>query len=165
MRLSGKTYWIVGASEGLGRALAKSMDGAGARLILSSRDGDRLRSLAASLRDARPIEIDVTDPVAVAQAANLAGDLDGVVYMAANYTPIKALAWDTDTIEAMFEVNLLGAVRVLGHVLPQFMAKNSGHVVLIGSLAGFRGLPGAIGYGASKAALMHLAEEYCRRSA
>lgn len=158
MTLSGKTYWIVGASEGLGRALAQALDKAGARLILSARSGDRLVALADTLRDATPLEMDVTDPAAVARAVDLAGDVDGVIYCAGQYTPLKAQNWDAAAVEAMCEVNFLGAVRLLGHVVPRFARGNRGHIVLIGSLAGFRGLPGAIGYGASKAALMHLGE-------
>lgn len=158
MSLAGKTYWIVGASEGLGRALAQALDRAGARLILSARGGDRLAALAGTLRDATPLEMDVTDPAAVAAAVQTAGMVDGVIYCAGQYTPLTAQNWDAAAVEAMFEVNLLGAVRLQGHLVPRFARDNRGHIVLIGSLAGFRGLPGAIGYGASKTALMHLGE-------
>lgn len=158
MNLEGKTYWIVGASEGLGRALAQALDTAGARLILSARSGERLTSLASTLRDATALEMDVTDPATIARAMNLAGAVDGVIYSAGQYTPMKAQNWDATAVEAICEVNFLGAVRLLGHVVPRFAKENRGHIVLIGSLAGFRGLPGAIGYGASKAALMHLGE-------
>jgi short-subunit dehydrogenase len=158
MNIAGKTYWIVGASEGLGRALARTMDKAGARLILSARGGDRLTELGRSLQNATTLEMDVTDPVAVAEAVKQAGAVDGVIYCAGQYTPLKAQDWDAAAVEAMCEVNFLGAVRLLGHLVPRFANDNRGHIVLIGSLAGFRGLPGAIGYGASKAALMHLGE-------
>lgn len=158
MNLADKTYWIVGASEGLGRALAQALDRAGARLILSARSGDRLATLAATLRDATPLEIDVTDPASVASAVEKAGTVDGVIYCAGQYTPLTAQNWDAAAVEAMCEVNFFGAVRLLGHLVPRFARDNRGHIVLIGSLAGFRGLPGAIGYGASKAALMHLGE-------
>jgi short-subunit dehydrogenase len=158
MSFAGKTYWIVGASEGLGRALAQALDKADARLILSARGGDRLAELAGALRNATPLEMDVTDPVAVAKAVEIAGALDGMIYCAGQYTPLRAQDWDAAAVEAMCEVNFLGAVRLLGHLVPRFARDNRGHIVLIGSLAGFRGLPGAIGYGASKAALMHLGE-------
>lgn len=158
MSFAGKTYWIVGASEGLGRALAQVLDRAGVRLILSARNDDRLVSLVLTLGNATVLKMDVTDPVAVATAVEMAGAVDGVIYCAGQYTPLKAQNWDADAVEAMCEVNFLGAVRLLGHVVPRFAKANKGHIVLIGSLAGFRGLPGAIGYGASKAALMHLGE-------
>lgn len=158
MSVAGKTYWIVGASEGLGRALAQAMDMAGAQLILSARSGDRLDALVATLRDARALEIDVTSAAKVAAAVEMAGTVDGVIFCAGQYTPLTAQNWEQAAVEQMCEVNFLGALRVLGHVVPQFANKDRGHIVLIGSLAGFRGLPGAIGYGASKAALMHLGE-------
>lgn len=158
MSFAGKTYWIVGASEGLGRALAQALDRDGARLILSARGGDRLAELARDLRSATSLEMDVTDPQAVAKAAEQAGDADGVIYCAGQYAPLRAQNWEAAAVEAICEVNFLGALRVLGHLVPRYTAENRGHIVLIGSLAGFRGLPGAIGYGASKAALMHLGE-------
>lgn len=158
MNLAGKSYWIVGASEGLGRALAQALDRAGARLILSARSEDRLATLAGTLSNATALEMDVTDPEAVAAAVHTAGMVDGVIYCAGQYTPLKAQNWDAAAVEAMCEVNFLGAVRLLGHLVPQFANANCGHIVLIGSLAGFRALPGAIGYGASKTALMHLGE-------
>lgn len=158
MSLAGKTYWIVGASEGLGRALAQAMDQVGAQLILSARNADRLAELSKMLRSATPLAMDVTDPDAIAAAVRTARGVDGVIYCAGQYTPVKAQNWDETAVEAMCEVNFLGAVRLLGHLVPRFAAENRGHIVLIGSLAGFRGLPGAIGYGASKAALMHLGE-------
>ena len=158
MNFVGKTYWIVGASEGLGRALAQALDQAGAGLILSARCADRLETLCAGLRNATALAMDVTDPAAIATAVNKSGAVDRVIYCAGQYSPLKAQHWDTAAVEAMCEVNFLGAMRLLGHLVPRFAHVNRGHIVLIGSLAGFRGLPGAIGYGASKAALMHLGE-------
>jgi hypothetical protein len=66
--------------------------------------------------------------------------------------------WNPDQAEAMCDVNLTGCVRVIGAALPDMVARGRGHVVITGSLSGFRGLPGAIGYGASKAGCMALAE-------
>jgi short-subunit dehydrogenase len=154
----GKRYWLVGASEGLGRALAQALDAQGARLVLSARSAERLAELAQTLNAPQLVPMDVTDADSVASASALVGAHDGIIYCAGFYEPIAAQAWQSAPIEAMAEVNFVGALRVLGHSVPQFVAANAGHIVLIGSLAGFRGLPGAIGYGASKAGVMHLGE-------
>lgn len=154
----GQTWWIVGASEGLGRALAEALDGAGARLILSARNAGRLQHLCDGLSNARALPMDVTDPDDVIRAMADLGPIDGVVYCAGAYDPLSAQDWQPEAVETMCAVNFTGALRVLGQIVPQFCRRDSGHIVLIGSLAGFTGLPGAIGYGASKAALMHLGE-------
>ncbi|MFN3955507.1 MAG: SDR family NAD(P)-dependent oxidoreductase [Pararhodobacter sp.] len=156
---AGKRYWLVGASEGLGRALAQHMSRAGVELVLSARSRERLDDLAAGLPGrALVVPVDVRDGAAVQEAAHAAGAVDGVVYLAAAYWPQTARNWDAAQVEAMCDINFTGAARVMGAVMPGMVARGTGHLVLIGSLAGFRGLPGAIGYGASKAGLMHLAE-------
>jgi len=151
-------YWIVGASEGLGRALAHALHAEGARLVLSARNAARLAALAAELPGAEVLALDVADTGAVAAAEARLGPLDGVIYSVGLYEPMHAQGWNTAEAVAMVEANLTGALRVLGACLPGFIARDAGHVVLIGSLAAYRGLPGAIGYGASKTGLMHLAE-------
>jgi short-subunit dehydrogenase len=156
---SGKRYWLVGASEGLGRALALKMSRAGVELILSARSEERLQALAAELPGrATCLPIDIADRASVAAAWEAVGQIDGMVFLAGVYTPISAKDWDADAVEAMFDINLTGAARVLGHVVPDFVARDAGHIVLTGSLSGVRGLPGAIGYAASKAGLYSLAE-------
>ncbi|WP_323035229.1 SDR family NAD(P)-dependent oxidoreductase [Pararhodobacter sp.] len=158
MSLQGQTWWLVGASEGLGRALAALMTAQGAHVIVSARDSVRLSDLAQSLPNARAVPMDVTDTDSVRTAADVVGPVDGLVYLAGAYWPMRAQDYDGDKVVTMLDVNLLGAARVLDGVLPQMVARGQGHIVLTGSLAGFRGLPGAVGYGASKAGLMHLAE-------
>lgn len=157
MSLSGQTWWLIGASEGLGRAVARAMAQDGASLILSARSEERLQELADEL-DARAVTMDVGDSASVARAAAQVGQPDGLLYLAGTYWPLKAQEWDSARIETMIDVNLLGAVRVLGHVLPGMIARDAGRIVLTGSLAGFRGLPGSLGYGQSKAGLMNLAQ-------
>lgn len=157
--LAGKTYWLVGASEGLGAALARAMSAEGARLILSARGQERLKALAADLPGpARVLPMDVRDDASVARAAAQAGEIDGLVWLAGVYWPMPATQWNAQQAVAMADVNFTGAIRVLGHVVPGMVARDAGHIVLTGSLSGFRGLPGAIGYGASKAGVMALAE-------
>ncbi|TCP39723.1 SDR family NAD(P)-dependent oxidoreductase [Rhodovulum marinum] len=155
----GKRYWIVGASEGLGRAVAERLSALGVELVLSARNTDRLEELAAELpARAHVVGIDVSDSASVKAAATEAGEIDGLVYLAGVYWPQAAQDWDADQVEAMCDINFTGAARVLGQVVPRFVERGTGHVVLTGSLSGFRGLPGAIGYCASKAGVMSLAE-------
>lgn len=154
----GKTYWIVGASDGLGRAIAQALAQEGARLILSARRGGPLEELAATLPAARALVMDVTDPTSVSVAAERAGAVDGIVWCVGLYEPMTSQAWSAEGSVRMAEANFVGALRVLGHVVPDMARAGSGHVMVIGSLSGYRGLPGAIGYGASKAAVMHLAQ-------
>ena len=158
-----KRYWLIGASEGLGAALAHELSAAGADLILSARNEEALHALAESLPgQAEVVPIDVRDMDSVERAAHSAGSLDGLVYLAGVYWPFAAQAWHVEQTIAMCDVNFTGAARVLGVVVPQFVAKDSGHIVITGSIGGFRGLPSAIGYNASKAGVMALAESlYC----
>ena len=156
---SGKRYWLVGASEGLGEALARKLSAAGAELVLSARNGAKLQQIIDSLPGtASAVTIDVSDRASVERAALNVGEIDGMVFLAGVYWPMKASQWDAEKAETMADVNFTGAVRVCGAVLPAMVARGSGHIVLTGSLSGFRGLPGAIGYAASKAGLMALAE-------
>ncbi|UWQ13878.1 SDR family NAD(P)-dependent oxidoreductase [Aliiroseovarius sp. M344] len=154
----GKTYWLVGASEGLGRALAQDLDKEGACLVLSARSADRLQSLADQLTNARVVPIDVTDPDQVSQAVEKVGKIDGIVYNAGAYEPMRAADWDSKSAIMMCNVNFMGAMHVLGEVVPAFAKDGRGDITLIGSLAGYRGLPASIGYSASKAAIVSLAE-------
>ncbi len=162
MTFKAKTWWIIGASEGLGRAIAEQLDQEGARLILSARSKERLVALCDQLHDATPLAMDVTDAKSVSDAVATAGEVDGVLYCAGLYDPMTAQTWEPAAAEAVCDVNFIGAMRVLGRVVPAMAQRDHGHIALIGSLAGFTGLPGAIGYGASKAAVMHLAQNLHR---
>jgi short-subunit dehydrogenase len=155
----GKRYWLVGASQGLGRAVAQELSKTGAELILSARNEGALRELADGLPGKSDVvPIDVSDAASVAEAAAAAGKVDGLVYLAGVYWPLTASEFDGEKVATMLDINLTGAARVLGHVLPGMIERDQGHIVLTGSLSGFRGLPGANGYGASKAGIMSLAE-------
>lgn len=159
----GKRYWLVGASEGLGLALAQMLSRAGAEVILSARSADRLaEAVAAMPGKASALPCDVSDSASVKAAAANLGDIDGVVYLAGVYWPTKAQDWNVEQVEAMCDINFTGCARAIGAVLPGMVERGHGHVVITGSLSGFRGLPGAIGYSASKAGTMALAESmYC----
>ncbi len=156
---AGKTYWLVGASEGLGRALAEVMSRSGVRLILSARSADRLAEVAKDLPG--PCEVlpmDIADRDSVAAAAEAVGEIDGIVCLASVYWPTAAGDMIPDQVEAMCDVNFTGMARVLSRVVPDMVERDAGHIVITGSLSGYRGLPGTIGYSASKAGTMVLAE-------
>jgi len=156
---AGKRYWLVGASEGLGEALAQKLSAAGVHLILSARSEDKLHELAGRLPGkADVVPVDVSDTDSVKAAAEAVGDIDGVVQLAGVYWPFGAKNWDMDQAIAMADINFTGAMRLMGAVVPKFVERDAGHIVLTGSLSGFRGLPAAAAYTSSKAGVMTLAE-------
>ena len=152
-------YWLVGASEGLGRAVAHQLSRAGAEVIVSARSQERLDDLVAELPGrASAVAVDVRDRKALEDAASTIGPIDGVIYLAGVYWPLGSEDWDNEKNETMADINYTGAMRTVGAVLPGMLERGKGHVVLTGSLSGFRGLPGAVAYGSSKAAVMYMAE-------
>ena len=164
-RLSGKRFWLVGASSGIGREIALRLAREGAAVVVSARNAAALGSLIDEMAPARTakgghaaVRLDVTVRGGAAAAFEAAGDVDGVIYCAGAYEPMTARRPDLDALENIVDVNLAGALRVLGVCVPCFCKRGSGRILLVGSLAGYRGLPGAWGYGATKAALIHLAE-------
>ena len=158
MDFAGKRYWLVGASEGLGLALAQALAAEGAKVILSARNPERLAEACGKVPRASAVVVDVADAASVAAAVTQAGAVDGVIFLAGVYWPMTAQAVDAAQLEAMCDVNFTGCARVVGAVLPAMVARGAGHLVITGSLSGFRGLPGALGYAASKAGVMTLAE-------
>ena len=154
----GKTYWLVGASEGLGLALARSLMAEGAMVIVSGRSEARLAEVQGEMPGVRVQAVDVASDASVKAAAAAVGPVDGLVFLAGVYWPMKADALDADKLVAMCDVNFTGCARVIGAVVPGMVARGAGHVVLTGSLSGYRGLPGSMGYSASKSGVMALAE-------
>lgn len=156
-----KKIWLVGASEGIGRALAQRLTAEGARLALTARNTERLTQLASEL-GALAVPADVQDMASLTNAYETLrsawGTPDIVIYNAGFYEPMAAQDLNLPLAEKMMDINFSGALRTLSFILPDFIAANKGHIALVASVAAYRGLPGAIGYGASKAALLHLAQ-------
>ena len=155
---SGKRVWLVGASSGIGAALARELAGRGARLALSARSVDKLRALA--IENALLLPCDATDTasLATARASLLAAwrGIDLVIYLAGDYVPMRAADFDLAVAERVVTVNFNGAMRLAATVLPDLRA--GGGIVFVASVAGYRGLPKALAYGPGKAALIHFAE-------
>lgn len=161
----GKSVWLIGASTGIGEALARLLSSLGAQVILSARDAERLVALANELPRSSPLAMDFTDSRAVeaiwhkackASAPNAMPDM--VIVNAGSYEPMLAQDFDLQRAKQQFLVNVGGPLNVLAEVLPAYSAAKHGHVVLVSSVAGYRALPKALVYGASKSALSYMAE-------
>lgn len=156
---AGKRYWLIGASEGLGKGLAEILSRAGVEVIVSARSEDALAAVVDGLPGKASYQtIDISDDDSVKAAAKAVGEVDGLVLLAGVYWPFGADEWDADKAVAMADINFTGFMRVIGQVIQPMVARDAGHIVITSSLTGFRGLPGSIGYTASKAATMSLAE-------
>ncbi|MCY4660184.1 MAG: SDR family NAD(P)-dependent oxidoreductase [Acidobacteria bacterium] len=157
---------ITGASSGIGRALALALAREGYDVGLTARRADRLERLAIEVRAAGvraecaaadATRRDETHSAIVALSERL-GPIDLLVANAGIGLGTQALAPHAGTLEAEFRVNVFGAFYAIEAVIPSMRERRSGHVVAISSLASHRGLPGAAGYCATKAALTRLVE-------
>jgi NAD(P)-dependent dehydrogenase (short-subunit alcohol dehydrogenase family) len=158
---SDKTVWIVGASSGIGEATAAALHARGAKVVVSARKAQALAAFVEAHPGSRALALDVTQRAAVQGAAAellAQGPLDCVVYCAGHYAAMRADAMDLADMVRHNEVNYLGALYLLDAVLPALLARGSGHISLVGSVAGYRGLPNSLAYGPTKAALINLAE-------
>lgn len=157
----GQTVWLVGASSGIGLATAQALHRAGAQVVVSARQHDLLQAFVAGHPGARACPLDVTDAAAVQSAAGqllAQGPLDLVVYCAGHYKAQRAYDFNLPQMLLHQQINYVGALHVLAAVLPAMLERGRGHLSLIGSVAGYRGLPKSLAYGPTKAALINLAE-------
>ncbi len=162
----GRTVWLVGASTGIGRATASRLHALGAKVIVSARSAPALERFVAEHPGSDSIALDATDREAMRDAAarivSVHGGIDLACYCAGTYAEMRATDFDLEVALRHQQVNYVGALYLLDAVLPQLLAQSrsgrGGHLSLISSVAGFRGLPKALAYGPTKAALINLAE-------
>lgn len=157
----GRRVWIVGASSGIGRAVASALHAGGAQVFVSARNETSLSAFLQDHAGAKMLPLDVSDAHAVKTAAQSildGGQLDLMLYCAGYYRELRATQFDLAQMLAHQQVNYVGVLNVLAEVLPALLAQRSGHISLISSVAGFRGLPKSLAYGPTKAALINLAE-------
>lgn len=157
----GKTVWLVGASSGIGQATAHALHEAGARVVVSARNGAALDAFVAAHPGAQALMLDASDAAevkAAAQSLLAQGPMDLMMYCAGYYREQRATGFDLADMLRHQQVNYVGALYVLDAVLPAMLRRGSGHLSLVGSVAGYRGLPQSLAYGPTKAALINLAE-------
>jgi NAD(P)-dependent dehydrogenase (short-subunit alcohol dehydrogenase family) len=160
MKLNGKVAWIVGASGGIGTAVARELARRGATVAISARREDRLREVSGG--DMLVLPVDVTDAASVAAAAarirQELGPIDLAVLSAGYWQQMDPGDWDTGVFDRHIQVNLTGMSNAIAAVLPAMLERRSGTIAGIASVAGYRGLAGAEAYGATKAAQINLLE-------
>jgi short-subunit dehydrogenase len=160
MDLGGKVVWVVGASSGIGAATASELAARGATVAVSARRAEQLERVSGGRMLVVPV--DVTDAAAVAAAADEVraahGRIDVAVLAAGWWQQMDARAWDTEVFDRHVQVNLVGTSNAIAAVLPDMLARRSGVIAGIASVAGYRGLAGAEAYGATKAAQINLLE-------
>ena len=163
---SGKRIWLIGASSGIGAALAKAFLAHGATVALSARRTEQLEQVAAGHANAIVLPLDVQDAKAWAAAQerikDTVGGLDLIMFCAAKYKPERS--WEMEYADAAqtLQINLHSVYQGICTSLPGMLAQGGGGIAIVASVAGYIGLPNASVYGPSKAALINLAELlYC----
>jgi Short-chain dehydrogenases of various substrate specificities len=154
--------WLVGASSGIGQALAFQLAQAGWQVAISARRLEPLRAMQAQNPALHPYTLDATNVSSLHEAAAAItrelGEIDLCVLNAGDYTPMPLAGFNIGLFRKLCDINYLGAVNGLDAILPLMLARGRGQVLLTASIAGYRGLPKSAPYSASKAAVISLAE-------
>jgi NAD(P)-dependent dehydrogenase (short-subunit alcohol dehydrogenase family) len=154
--------WIIGASSGIGAALAVALLERGACVAVSARRAEALQAVVAGHDEARVLAFDLTDDAAFAHAGESLfrewGGIDLVVFCAGAYAPLRAWQLDPNEIDRLLAINLRAPMSAAGWLIPRLLKQGSGALAFVSSVAGYRGLPKAAAYGPTKAALINFAE-------
>jgi short-subunit dehydrogenase len=158
-----KNIWIIGAGSGIGRALAIDLAKEGHHLALSGRRLEALEKVHSEINpSSRIYPFDISNPsdmnVIYQKIKNEIGPIDSVICMAAQYEPMSLDNLDINKVAQIIDTNLTSSFRLVHVVLPDMKLRRSGQIILCGSVAGYRGLPRAQPYSATKAAIINLAE-------
>ncbi|MCP4595508.1 MAG: SDR family NAD(P)-dependent oxidoreductase [Neptuniibacter sp.] len=161
-----KTAWITGAGRGIGESVAKLLCHYGLTVYASARNSSELNNLKNSCCNELglivPIPMDITDPRQIDDMM-LSWDQghgvpDLVILNAGTHDPFPAHEFSAERCSKLLRTNLQGTINCIDPVLKRFIKRNSGQLAVMASVAGYRGLPTAAAYGASKAALINLCE-------
>lgn len=157
----GLRVWVIGASYGIGAAIARELMARGARVALSARNREKLEANAQGA-DALVAALDVTSLSTVHAARDAIvkawGGFDLALIVAGTHAEMRAQTWDLAAAKRLLDVNLVGPLHCVDAILPVLLAQKFGGIGIVSSVAGYIGLPKALIYGASKAALINFTE-------
>ncbi len=158
----GLRVWVIGASTGIGAETAKLLLERGASVALSARKAALLEEVANGNANALVLPLDITVHAQVQQARDRLLDawqgVDLVLVVAGAYAEMRVDSFDMAVVNQTLDVNLRGVFHCLEAVLPTLLRQGHGGVGVVSSVAGFSGLPKALVYGPTKAALINLCE-------
>lgn len=156
--------WITGAGKGIGRALAKRLAQEGWTVAVSARTEDDLRSLEVECVNGtvHSFPLDVADAAATTKVVKdieaKLGQINLVILNAGTHQEVSASQFSREPFQKLIDINLMGTVNGLSEIIPRFMERRAGHIAVVASVAGYRGLPTSAAYGATKAALINMCE-------
>ena len=157
-----KVVWITGASGAICGEIARRLASAGVQVAATARPSDRLDKLAASSDCITAFPADLLKPdevkACVAKVEAALGPIDMVLLGAGMYAPFDIRNIDLDGFHQTMALNVDGVINGVAAVLPKMLERHEGHLAIMGSLFGYAGWPGNGSYGASKAAVINLAE-------
>lgn len=158
----GRRVWVIGASSGIGAETARTLLALGARVALSARKAEALHEIAAGHRDAMVMPLDVTRHEQVLNArtelVNAWQGIDLVLIVAGAYHEMRVDNFDMQMVNQLIDVNLRGVFHCIDAALPVLLKQPGSGIGIVSSVAGYSGLPRALAYGPTKAALINLAE-------
>ena len=161
---NGRRVWVIGASSGIGAALARALIVRGARVALSARNVQALAGIAASGSREQtlllPLDITHAEEIEAAfdRITSSWSGLDLAVLLAGSHESIRAWELDAAQARALVETNLIGVLNASAVLAPAFCRGAHGAIAVVSSVAGYGGLPNSLIYGATKAALINFTE-------
>ncbi|HMK41483.1 MAG TPA: SDR family NAD(P)-dependent oxidoreductase [Methyloceanibacter sp.] len=157
-----KIAWITGASGAICGEIARRLAASGVGVAATARPSEKLDQLAAGAQHIKAYPADVLEPdelkATVAKIESDLGPIDLALLGAGMYAPFDIRNIDLDGFHRSMALNVDGVINAVAAVLPAMLARRSGHIAIMGSLFGYAGWPGNGSYGASKAAVINLAE-------
>jgi Short-chain dehydrogenases of various substrate specificities len=160
--MSNKVIWITGASTGIGKAIAIKFSKNGWNVAISARRLELLEEISKQNQNVFSFPLDVTNKddchKVFTEIKNKLGKIDLCVFSTGTWDPKKEKEIDVEQIENVMKVNFFGTLNSIKSVEKDFKDLGKGHISIVSSIAGYRGLPNSTGYGPSKSALNNLTE-------